>query len=368
MFSWALRTLWRDRRYALAAAAGVAVALLLVLMVEGMFVGESRQITAYPEDLRADLWVAQHGVSNMHMATSFIDAGKETRIRGLEGVASTSSLVYVNGLVSNGGQEWFAYIVGIHPSQPEAGPALPMRGTRVPEGGETVIPEVLADKLGVELGDAVRVANRTVRVAGIMDGYFSMANSIAFVEAAWLQEVLEIFDTVSYIVVRANQGVSVEKLARRIEDAVGGVEVVDNSTFLANDRRIGLQMGGELIGIMSVVSAIVATLLVAWCVMAMIARYQVELAVARAVGAGNGQVVMAVTGQAVAVTGAGYLISLALGAGLEPFLDLWAPGVAVEFPMASYRRNAILSLAIGMAAAALPAWRVISLDPATVFK
>lgn len=363
-----MRTLWRDRRYALATAAGVAAALVLVLLVEGMFVGESRQITAYPEDLQADLWIAQDGVANMHMATSFIDAGKETRIQRLPGVASTSSLLYVNGFVSDGEREWFAYIVGVRAGRPDAGPRLPVRGNRMPGAGEAVIPKVLADRLGVDLGDSIHVANEPVRVAGIMDGYFSMANSIAFVEAGWLQDVLEIFDIVSYVIVRAEVGTDVDDLARTIRDELESVEVVDNRTFIDNDRRIGLQMGGELIAIMAVVSALVAALLVVWCVMVMITRYQPELAVAKAVGARNGHVILGVACQAVLVTAAGYLLSLGGGLGLEALLDRWAPGVAIDFPAASYGRNALMSFAIALAAAVLPAWRVVSVDPVTVFK
>lgn len=368
MFSWAFRTLWQDRYYALAAAGGVAAALLVVLLVEGMFVGESRQIIAYPEDLGADLWVAQDGVSNMHMATSFIDSGKETRIAELPGVASTSSLLYVNGFVSDGDREWFAYIVGIHDYQPEAGPAVTVEGQRIPEKGETIIPRVLADKLGAGIGDQVLVANEPVRVAGIMDGYFSMANSIAFVDFNWLQDLLDTFNTVSYIIVRAEPGADITALEQRIQENIESVEVVPNATFINNDLRIGLQMGGELIAIMSVVSGIVAALVVAWCVMVLVARYQQELAIAKAVGARNAQVISAVALQALLITAFGYGLSVILALGLEPLLAEWVPDVAIRFPLYSFQRNGLLSLIVALVAALIPAWRVVSVDPVEVFK
>lgn len=368
MFSWAFRTLWKDRNYALAAACGVAAALLVVLLVEGMFVGESRQIIAYPQDLNADLWVAQDGVSNMHMATSFIDSGKEARIAELRGVASTSSLLYVNGFVSDGDREWFAYVVGLHEYQPEAGPALPVRGRRMPGPGETVIPRVLADKLGVGLGDTVQVANEPVTVAGIMDGYFSMANSIAFVEFGWLQDLLDTFNTVSYIVVRAEPGTDISALEQHITENIDGIEVTANPTFIDNDHRIGLQMGGELIAIMSVVSGIVAALVVAWCVMVLVARYQQELAIAKAVGARNFQVIAAVALQALLITFSGYLLSVLLALFLQPLLTEWVPDVTIRFPLYSFQRNGLLSLVVALVAALIPAWRVVSVDPVEVFK
>lgn len=368
MFSWALRMLWRDRLYVLAAAGGVAAALLVVLLVEGMFVGESRQIIAYPQELKADIWVAQDGVANMHMATSFIDAGKETHIQKLPGVGRTTSLLYINGFVSDGEREWFAYIVGLLPAQPQAGPASVLTGKRLPGPDEVIIPRVLASKLGVDLGDTVQVAGEPLMVAGIAEGYFSMANSIAFVHFDWLQDRLDTFNAVSYITVQAAPGVDTTALAEHIREEIDGVEVTLNDTFIANDKRIGLQMGGELIAVMSLVSGLVAALVVIWCVMVLVVRYQQELAIARAVGARAYQLVLAVALQALLLTTIGYLLSVAAGLALEPGMARWMPDVAVTFPAQSFIRNGVLSLTVALVSALPPIWRVLRVDPVEVFK
>jgi len=368
MFSWALRTLWRDRLYVLAAAAGVAAALLVVVLVEGMFVGESRQITAYPEDLAADIWIAQEGVANMHMATSFIDAGKATQIERLPGVAQTTSLLYINGFVSDGEREWFAYIVGVLPDQPQAGPAQPVTGKRLPGPTEVVLPQVLAGKLGVGLGDSVQVAGDALTVVGITEGYFSMANTIAFVHFSWLEDRLDTFNTVSYTTVTAAPGVDPAALAARIRAEVDGIEVTLNQRFIANDRRIGLQMGGELIAVMSLVSALVAALVVAWCVMVLVVRYQQELAIARAVGARSHQLVLAVCLQVLLLASGGYALSVLLALALEPAMTRWVPDVAVAMTRDSFLRNGIVTALVALAAALVPIWRVLRVDPMEVFK
>jgi putative ABC transport system permease protein len=360
--------LWRDRLYVLAAAGGVAAALLVVLLVEGMFIGESQQIIAYPKELKADIWVAQDGVANMHMATSFIDAGKETQIRNLSGVAGTTSLLYINGFVSDGEREWFTYIVGLLPEQSQAAPASSVTGKRVPGLDEVIIPKVLASKLGVDLGDTVQVAGDPLMVAGIANGYFSMANSIAFVHFDWLQERLDTFNTVSYITVQAASGVDTADLAERIREQVDGVEVTLNDTFIANDKRISLQMGGELIAVMSLVSGMVAALVVTWCVMVLVVRYQQELAIARAVGARADQLVLAVALQALLLTAIGYLLSVVTGFALEPAMAHWVPDVAVTFPAQSFIRNGALSLTVALVSALPPIWRVLRVDPVEVFK
>lgn len=368
MFNWALRTLWRDRLYVLAAAAGVAAALLVVVLVEAMFVGESRQIIAYPQELDADIWVAQEGVANMHMATSFIDAGKAAQIEKLPGVEKTTSLLYINGFVSDGEREWFAYIVGILPDQPQAGPVQAISGQRLPGQQDVILPLVLADKLGVVIGDQVLVAGEPLTVNGITPGYFSMANSIAFVHFDWLQERLGTFNTVSYTTVNVAPGTDATELADRIGEQVGGVEVTLNQDFIANDLRIGLQMGGELIAVMSLVSALVAALVLAWCVMVLVVRYQQELAIARAVGARSHQLVLAVSLQVLMLALTGYALSMLLALVLEPALTSWVPDVAVAITTTSLVRNGLLTLIVALVSALVPVWRVLRVDPVEVFK
>lgn len=195
-----------------------------------------------------------------------------------------------------------------------------------------------------------------------------MANSIAFVHFDWLQDRLDTFNAVSYITVQAAPGVDTTVLAEHIREEIDGVEVTLNDTFIANDKRIGLQMGGELIAVMSLVSGLVAALVVIWCVMVLVVRYQQELAIARAVGARAYQLVLAVALQALLLTTIGYILSVVAGLALEPGMARWVPDVAVTFPAQSFIRNGVLSLTVALVSALPPIWRVLRVDPVEVFK
>ncbi|GGX48535.1 ABC transporter permease [Saccharospirillum salsuginis] len=366
MVDWALKTLWRDRRFALAVILGVAFSLLLATLVEGMFVGESRQVIAYPRDLSPDLWVAQEGVTNMHMSTSFINVADAYAIPDISGVGMATPLLYINGFVAHGDQQTFAYIVGTNSERTE--PVQPVQGQASPGPGEVIIPRALARKFQVDIDDIIQVANEPVRITGIVEGYFSMANSIAFVDLDWLRDRLDLSSAVSFVLVDLAPGFTPANVSEDIRRRIDGVSVTEQARFLANDQTLALQMGGELIAIMSVVSALVAMLVVSWFVTLLVARYRAELAIAKAVGAGNAQLLFAILIQALLLSALGFALSVACAIPLEPLLARWRPDVAIHLPMVSFQRNAVLTLIIAVIATVIPVRRVLRVDPAEVFK
>jgi hypothetical protein len=83
MLRWTWNSLFAERWNLLASLAAIGGAFSLVLFFEAVFAGESKQIIAYIEKTDSDVWVMQRGVSNMHMATSFISDWKGERIKDL---------------------------------------------------------------------------------------------------------------------------------------------------------------------------------------------------------------------------------------------------------------------------------------------
>ncbi|HEX9625575.1 MAG TPA: hypothetical protein VGA00_01400 [Acidiferrobacterales bacterium] len=86
MWRWTWKSLLDEPLGLLGSAAGVASAFVLVIFFEGLFAGESGQIVSYLRHAGADVWVAQPGVSNMHMASSFVPDWKQAQIERIPGV------------------------------------------------------------------------------------------------------------------------------------------------------------------------------------------------------------------------------------------------------------------------------------------
>ena len=72
MFHLAWRNLSQNRTQLLMGVGGVALALLLMLSLDALLAGSEEDLVAYIIQSGADVFVAQEGVKNMHMAASSI--------------------------------------------------------------------------------------------------------------------------------------------------------------------------------------------------------------------------------------------------------------------------------------------------------
>jgi hypothetical protein len=132
----ARRNLFQERRRALLATGGVAVALLLVLLLDGSFAGAMRQVTAYLDDSPADAIISQAGVRTMHMSASALPPATVDRARAVPGVAWAEPIRYASGLLTSQLDRQLAYLNGYRPGRPagRAAPADRRPPTRPPGG------------------------------------------------------------------------------------------------------------------------------------------------------------------------------------------------------------------------------------------
>ena len=362
MWRWVLASVLTKRGSVFASAAGVSLALLLAIVVEGVFVGEAAQIVRYLEEADPDVWVAQKGVSNMHMATSFLTDAHAEEVAQIDGVAGVDTILYLNGFLEAGDDSWFAYFVG-----GGAGAWDVEDGSGVPGPGEVVVPDVIARRSEITVGSVTELAGRPLTVVGISRGTYSMANPVVFVHRDDVAALLDVVGIVSYLLVEAEPGVASQVLIQRIEDGVEGVNAMSGAEFIASDRAMAMHMGADLIALMSGVGSVVAALLIAFTVYADTLRRRRELAVVLAMGATVGQIILGVLLFALIVTGLGSLGAVGLALSLGPILRALLPEVTVLFPALLLGRMVLLAGAVAFCAALPAAWGVAHTDPAEAF-
>lgn len=90
-------------------AGGVALALGLMLALDALLAGSEEDLVAYIEQSGADVFVAQEGVKNMHMAASALSLRELRLASHAEGVASASPILYPTSVVETGGADVLAY-------------------------------------------------------------------------------------------------------------------------------------------------------------------------------------------------------------------------------------------------------------------
>lgn len=364
---WTVQELVRARGRVLGSVVAVAAAFALVIMFRAVWDGETRQIGVYLERAGADVWVAQDNVSNMHMASSFISEGKRVEVGRLSGVASVSGILYLNTMVEAGERGWFSYVVGVDGGADAGGPWAMAYGQRDPAAGQAVIPETLARLTGVGLGDSIRVAERRLEVVGLSRETFSVTNPVTFVSSEDLADLLSLRGYDSYLLVTVAAGTSPEELAERIEEDVDGVEALTTEELLANDLQLASQMGTEVIGLMTTISAVLATVLVAFALFIHTSRIRRDLVVLKALGFSNHHLYGSVLIQATVITGLAFVTATAVvaivavvGPSMAPILSLAVRGRALG-------EIGVSGLAVAILGTLVVTRRVAAVDPMSAF-
>ncbi len=219
----AIRNLFQNRARLIISVGGVALALMLILSLDGIVLWIERRVAAYIESSGADVFVSQLGVRNLHMASSSIPAERSTEVAEVEGVESVTPIQYVTNVVVSGDERTIAYIIGLPERAEAGGPWNLTAGSADPGPGEAIVDGGLAEKSGIGLGDRVGILGRDFEVAGLSGGTTTLTNSIAFIRSDDFAALRAGPGVVSFILVRVEDGASPAEVARRIEAEVEGV-------------------------------------------------------------------------------------------------------------------------------------------------
>ena len=368
MLRLAIRNLFQSRARLLITAGGVALSLLLILTLDAIFQGVERQVSAYIDQSGADVFVAQAGVRNMHMASSSLPASALEQVERVPGVRSVTPILYVTNVVSIGDSRNVAYVIGLPAEALAGGPARVVEGRGIPLPGEAVIDRSIAVKAGVGIGDVVKILGRTFTIAGLTTGTVNLVSSVAFISMADFREARAGSDAMSFLLVRALPGVSPADLAARIEAQVSGVTAQPTAAFAAQERRVIRDMSTDLIAIMNLVGLLIGLAVMALTTYTASLSRRAEYGVLKALGARNADLRSTVIFQAMLSVALGFTAGLALTYILAAVVPLTGVNLLLLVTGESLLKVGAVSVLIAGASAVLPILQIGRLDPARVFR
>ena len=364
----ALRNLFQNRARLTISVGGVALALMLILSLDAIVLWIQQRVTAYIDESGADVFVAQAGVRNMHMASSSLPEDRAALIAAVDGVQSVTPILYATNVVAVGNERTIAYIIGLPPGAQAGGPWAVRAGRADPGRGGAVIDRGIAEKSGVGLGDEVEIMGRTFEIVGLSDGTTSLTNSIAFIGSQDFSELRGNAGIVSFLLVRVEPGASPSDVARRIESGVDGVTAQTSREFAAQERRVVRDMSTDLVRIMNAVGFLIGLAVMGLTVYTATLLRRGEYGVMKALGARNRDLYASVAVQALVSVGLGLAVGVGFTLVLSALLPRLASNLGLAVSLASVAKAAAASVVFAGAAALLPIRQMRDLDPAMVFR
>jgi putative ABC transport system permease protein len=345
----------------------VALAILLMLALDALLAGMEDDLIAYIEQSGADVFVAQDGVKNMHMASSAITKRDQRLAARAEGVTSASPILYTTSIVKAGGVDVLSYIIGFDPDEPLGGPPIVAAGTTQLRQDEVIIDRAVARSQGLALGDIVEIFGQEYTIVGITEGLTNIMNSVTFIRLKDFQS-LRSGDAISYALLTVKPGTDPSGVAEAITARNDDVLALSRDDFSREERQIIKDMAVEILSIMNLSGLMIGLAVTALTLYTSTLRKRQEYGVLKAIGAKNEHLYTVVVAQAFFSLSLGFLGAISLVWLMGLLLPLLIPSMAMALTPSGVIRVLLSSLAIGIVAALAPAWQISRLDPAQVFR
>ncbi|HEX4941150.1 MAG TPA: ABC transporter permease [Actinomycetota bacterium] len=357
------RNLLADRRRLVISVGGVGAALALILFLQGLWLGFQRQITAYEDNVGADLFVAEPGTRSFLGESSTVSMDTVAEVGAMAGVDRADPIVSRGAVLDLHGRKQFASVIGSRPDG-LGGPWALAEG-RVPRAvDEVVIDETLARQHGLRIGDSIDILGGPFSVVGLSTETRSWMFGFVFVTLDAALRITQTPDSVSFVLVTT---VHPQAAARDIRDELG-LSTLSPDELRTNDRALLAKSIAGPIELMVAIAFAAGTLIVTLTVYSQVTERIREYGIAKAMGATAARLFRIVLGQTMIVA----LLGTALA---FPMFLVEAKLVNVLRPQFRADMSALVSLVVvgaatlmALLAALLPTRRVSRLDPASVYR
>lgn len=357
----ARRNITADRRRLAASVTGVGLAVMLILLLDGMWGGLKDQTHLYTDRAGADLYVLQSGLHELHDG-GVLPASTVEQVRAVPGVAWAQPVRGTHVILELHGTKLGPYLVGVAPGA-RGGAWSIATGRNVRADDEIVLDRVMADRHGVRVGNDIDVMGTSFHVVGLSADTAGFMTSYVFMTHAATDTLFAAAGTTSYVLVGTD-----EPDAVRARLVAAGLNVLTADEIAANAEDLASGIFGGPLELMVIVAFAAGTLVIALTGYTAITERQREYGIVKALGASRSRLVGIALTQTAVLSVAGLAVGWVLFlAGRAVILDV-RPQFAVTVTAASFLRAGLAALLMAALAAVVPARRLARLDPATAYR
>jgi len=342
--------------------AGVAFAVLLILIVVSLYRGWSN-VGRFYEQLPGDVWVAQPGTSDPFHSTSFLPLADAQRLASVTGVRTVIPVYARHIAFSRRGHELDVFAMAL--ALPRA--ARTRARAYVPLAGTIGIDRVLASQAHVGVGDSLRVLGRPLVVASIHSGGNSIFQT-AFLNASDARALFGIDHLVNFLLVDVAPGAQVPSVAAALRRALPGTETHTSEQFatsFANRVNAGFL---AVVGVLVAIGFVVGGAVIALTTYTATVERAREFGVLKAIGASGAFLYRVVVRQSLIVGALGAATGIAASVAATRLIRSGVPEfIAVLRPLDA-AGVFVVAILMAIAASYVPVRRINRIDPAEVFR
>lgn len=369
MFFIAFKNLFQEKTKLAISIGGVAFAVLLIIIINGVYQGFSEIMGAYPKSIPADLWVEQKGVGDMYHTLSFLPDNLSGEFLNINGVSKADKYLGKQIDFKLKGKDQSLFVVGVDTQSGATKPYKMEEGRwQDLKDGQIIIDKVLAKDAELKVGDTLDINNQILKISGVSSGGNVMTFKYAYVTYNQAKNMFNLGDKVNFYLLKLNSPSDEAPVKSDIEAEMPQAKVLTKKEFVDTSRRVITNSFLPIIAVLVAIGLLVGTAVIGLTTYSATIEKSREYGVMKAIGLSNGQLFKMVIIQSIISGILGYII----GAGLAYVVGFLSQNIVSSF-VTEIRSVDLLwvfgaTMAMSLIGAYIPMKRIFSIDPAEVFK
>ncbi|MFA6474669.1 MAG: ABC transporter permease [Patescibacteria group bacterium] len=358
------RNLLGEKGRLLITVGGVGFAVMLILLMVGLYQGWNTQMTRFLGSIPADLWVGQTGSGDMSHTISILPSTAQATLEAQPDVTQVAPFVGRRVNIKLNGSDQHLYLVGIDPTQ-FVKPYKSVYGTTSPGTNEIIIDEAFATDQGLAIGDTLDILDKTFKISGISSGGHVLVFSYAFVTMDDLVDLTEFNGFVNYFLVRSS---NIQRSEDAIVQALTGVEAIDREDFSLRNSAIIREAFLPILGVLVIVAVAIGIAIIGLMIFTATLEKRREYGVLKAIGYTNSQLFVIALVQSLVAGVIGFVVGSVLAPIVAEIAAKFVGGFIYDLGVRELAVVGAGTLVMSAVAALLPLRVLVSIDPADVFK
>lgn len=358
----ARRNLLAEPRRLAASAVAVGMAVMLILLLDGLWAGVRSQVTRYEDEAGAQLYVVAPGTRSLFAEGSTIPISTLATVEHTDGVDWAAPVRGRFAILDLHGRKVATTLVGSVPGA-QGGPWAMAGGDLVAHDDEAVVDEVLADRHDLEVGDRLEILGSPFRVVGLSRGTASFMTGFVFITHRAADALLRAPRSTTTVLVGTARPTEVRA---QLED--DGLTVVDRDEL----RQAGLTLATRIYGVplrlMVLVAFLAGTLVIALTAYTSVAERTREYGIVKAMGATGRHLTGLAVAQTALLASAGTATGFVLFAVGRVAITAARPQFTILLTSGAAIRAVGAAAVMATVAALIPARRLGRLDPAVAYR
>ncbi|MCL5292181.1 MAG: ABC transporter permease [Actinobacteria bacterium] len=363
----ARRNLFQEKLRFAISSSGVALAIMLILLLNGFLAGTNRQVTAYLDNEPVDLIVAQKDLKNFVGASSVVPLSTVKKVEDVKGVEKVIPVFASYVVLDIKGRKVFTQMIGYDRAK-GGGPWQMAEGRSNLKDDEVIFDRTHAWKNDLKLGDKIKILGKEFTIVGLSGGTSTWMTGTFFIPFDSAAKLRQAPGTANFLFVSAAKGTNIDSLRKDIAGKVDGLSVVSKEQVAARDVELFTGVFSGPLRLMVAISFLIGLMLVGLTIYTATVERAKEYGVLKAIGTRNRRLYLIVFEQALVSALVGSILGLALVFGAAKLIEVVRPQFLILVEWSYIARVLPLALVIGILASYVPVRTVARIDPAIAFR